>query len=236
MNRVVIMQPYLFPYIGYFQLMKVADAFVIYDNIEYTKKGWINRNRILVNGKDSYITFPLKSDSDFLHIRNRFLSNSWPEERMKLVSRIRESYRKAPQFDQVFPIIEEIIMCPDFNLFGFILNSLTKLKNHLGLPCNFIVSSELAIDHTLKSEDKVISICKHIHADVYINPSGGINLYNKDRFNLEGIDLQFLFPNEIRYKQFNNDFIPSLSIIDVLMFNSKEHVQASMLDDYVLKS
>lgn len=236
MKRVVIMQPYLFPYIGYFQLMKIADEFVVYDNIEYTKKGWFNRNRILVNGKDSFITFPLRKGSDFLHVKDRFLSDTWPEERIKLLNRIKEAYRKAPYFSDTFSIIEEIILFDVQNLFTFTLNSLNKLKDYLNLTCTLVVSSSIPIDHSLKSEDKVIAICKERGANDYINPSGGIDLYKKDRFSNEGISLSFLFPSEIKYNQFNNEFVPWLSIIDLLMFNARDHIVDVMLKSYTLKN
>ena len=236
MKRLVIMQPYLFPYIGYFQLMKAADEFVVYDNIEYTKKGWFNRNRILVNGKDSFITFPLRKGSDFLHVNDRFLSDTWSEERIKLLNRIKESYRKAPYFSDTVSLIEDIILFSEQNLFAFTYNSLIKLKDYLNLNCTLIVSSDIPIDHSLKSEDKVIAICKQRGADIYINPSGGVELYDKARFNTEGISLNFLFPSEIKYIQFNNEFVPWLSIIDVLMFNSRDHIIDLMIKDYILKN
>lgn len=236
MKRLVIMQPYLFPYIGYFQLMKAADEFVVYDNIEYTKKGWFNRNRILVNGKDSFITFPLRKGSDFLHVKERFLSETWPEERIKLLNRIKEAYRKAPYFSDTFSLIEEILLFNEHNLFAFTFNSLIKLKDYLNLTCTLVISSSIPIDHSLKSEDKVIAICKERGANSYINPSGGLDLYKKDRFNNEGISLGFLFPSEIIYNQFNNEFVPWLSIIDVLMFNSRDHIIDVMLKSYTLKN
>src|SRR5688572_4948402 len=102
-----IMQPYLFPYIGYFQLMNAVDEFVIYDNIEFTKRGWINRNRILVNGKPVFITLPLRNDSDYLHVKDRFLADNWVLHRKKNLNRIVESYNKAPLFASAFPIIEK---------------------------------------------------------------------------------------------------------------------------------
>ncbi len=82
--KLAIMQPYFFPYIGYFQLINTVDEFVVYDNIEFTKKGWINRNRILVNGKDEYITLPIKKDSDFLHVKDRFLAETWSKDSAKM--------------------------------------------------------------------------------------------------------------------------------------------------------
>src|SRR5580700_191306 len=105
--RVGIMQPYFMPYIGYFQLINSVDEFVIYDNIEFTKKGWINRNRILVNGKDDYITIPLRKDSDFLQVKNRFLAESWKSEKRKMLNRINASYKKSEFFEVVYPVIEK---------------------------------------------------------------------------------------------------------------------------------
>jgi hypothetical protein len=232
--KVAIMQPYFFPYIGYFQLMNAVNEFVVYDNIKFTKKGWINRNRILVNGKDSYITIPLKKDSDFLDVRDRFLADAWFLQRNKILNRIAGSYRKSPWFDFVYPLIEKCILFEESNLFKFILNSLTLVKEHLGIKTPLLISSAIPIDHELKAEKKVAEICKARKANVYLNPIGGIQLYKKDNFKDEGIELYFLRSNDIRYKQFNNDFIPFLSIIDVMMFNSKEKI-IQMLGSYVLE-
>ncbi len=232
--KVGIMQPYFFPYIGYFQLMNVVDEFVVYDNIEFTKKGWINRNRILVNGQDSFITLPLKKDSDYLDVRNRYLADSWPAERLKMLNRIKESYRKAPQFDYVYPIIEKSIFFEDPNLFNYILNSLNQVEEYLEIRTSLIISSTITIDHTLKADKKVIAICKARNADTYVNPIGGIQLYVKDEFKNEGINLHFLKANDFEYKQFNNEFVPWLSIIDIMMFNSKDAI-AKMLTQYSLR-
>lgn len=229
--RVVIMQPYFFPYIGYFQLMQAADEFVVYDNIQFSKKGWINRNRILVNGADAYITLPLKKDSDFLDVKDRYLSDDWPQERKKMLNRITESYRKAPQFAEVFPLIENALLHEDRNLFGFILNSLRLTCHYLEIKTPLITSSTIPIDHSLKSDKKVIALCQARQADVYINPIGGVELYDKNEFKNEGIELKFLKADNISYAQLKNEFVPFLSIIDVLMFNSKpeviRHLQSS---------
>lgn len=220
-----IMQPYFFPYIGYFQLMNAVDEFVVYDNIEYTKKGWINRNRILVNGQDAYITITLKKDSDFLDVNHRVLADSWDIDRKKMLNRIKESYNKALYFHKVFPLVEECILFEEKNLFNFILHSINKVKEYLSIPCSLTVSSTLLIDHTKKAEEKVIEICKNRKADTYINPVGGVELYSRDNFAQQGISLNFIKSNDINYVQFKNEFIPWLSIIDVMMFNSKEQIE-----------
>jgi len=232
--KVGIMQPYFFPYIGYFQLMNAVDEFVVYDNIQFTKKGWINRNRILVNGKPSYITLPLKKDSDYLDVRERYLSENWNKEKKRMLNRITESYRKAPYFKEAYSVIESCIVYDELNLFKFILNSLEKIKEYLGIHTSIIKSSIIPIDHSLKAEKKVIRICKERNVNKYFNPIGGINLYEKRVFKDKAIDLYFLEAKNIKYKQLNNDFSAFLSIIDVMMFNSMKDIK-NMLGLYKLK-
>jgi hypothetical protein len=223
-KKIAIMQPYFFPYIGYFQLINAANEFVIYDNIEFTKKGWINRNRILVNQADAFITLPLKKDSDYLHVKDRYLADTWDIERKKMLNRITESYRKAPYFKETYEVIEKCILYEDRNLFKFILHSLQTLMQYLNIKTNLVISSSILVDHQLKSDAKVMAICKERGADMYINPIGGIVLYDKNHFKQNNLELQFQKSNSITYKQFNNDFLPWLSIIDVMMFNSKEEI------------
>jgi len=230
--KIAIMQPYFFPYIGYFQLLNAVDEFIIYDNIQFTKKGWINRNRILVNGKDEYITLPLKKDSDYLDIGERCLSNEWNIEKKKMLNRITESYRKAPYFETIYQIIEKIVTFEDLQLFNFIVNSLNQIKNYLEITTPLLVSSSLPIHHQLKSTQKVIALCKNRNAKIYINPIGGTELYNKSDFENEGLELKFLKANNIVYPQFKNEFVPYLSIIDVMMFISKDEIKSHLNKSY----
>lgn len=229
------MQPYLFPYIGYFQLIQNVDEFIVYDNIQFTKKGWINRNRILVNGNESYLTLPLKKDSDYLDIKDRYITEDWTIERKKIINKIKETYIKAPFFQTVFPLIEEIFNFENKNLFQFIYNSLKQINNYLDIKTPLIVSSSIEINHSLKAEDKVIALCKARLANNYINPIGGIELYSKEIFKEEGLELQFLKTNNIIYPQFKNEFVPFLSIIDVIMFNNKEKVLEYLNSAFTLK-
>ena len=223
-----IMQPYLFPYIGYFQLINAVDKFVVYDNIQFSKKGWINRNRILVNGKDEYFTIPLKKDSDFLNIDQRTLAPAFATEKDKLLRRITESYRKAPYFEQVFPLVKEIISQEEDNLFRFIRRSLLAVCESLGIKTEIVVSSAIPIDHELRSQDKVLTICKAMNAYHYINPAGGMDLYSKDVFKQHHIELHFLESKAIEYRQFSDEFVPWLSIIDVMMFNSGDQIKEKL--------
>lgn len=232
-KKIAIMQPYFFPYIGYFQLINSVDEFIIYDNIQYTKKGWINRNRILVNGKDSLISLPLKKDSDFLNVVDRRLSESWNKDRIKLLNQLRGNYFRSPHFKDVFPLVERCILNDKVNLFDFIYDSLNLILEYLSVGTKIIISSTLEIDHNLKSKDKVISICKNQQASTYINAIGGMELYDKDEFIKNDIQLNFIKSNPILYKQYDNQFVPWLSIIDVIMFNDRETI-SKFINDYTL--
>ncbi len=232
--KLAIMQPYLFPYIGYFQLMNAVDEFVVYDNIQFSKKGWINRNRILVNGEEAFITIPLKRDSDYLDVKDRWLAETWMTDKKKILNRINESYNKAPYFNNAYPIIKESILLEENNLFKFILHSLTLIKEYLEIKTSLIISSSIAIDHTLKSENKVIEICKARCATEYINPIGGTGLYKKENFKEQGINLHFIKTGDIFYSQYKNQFVPFLSIIDVMMFNSRDEIQRHLNYSYTL--
>jgi len=231
-----IMQPYFFPYIGYFQLMNSVDEFIIYDNIKFTKKGWINRNRILANGSDHYITLPIKSDSDYLLIQDRYLAETWTIEREKIIRRLDNAYRKAPYYDTVFPFIKSCLYYEESNLYNFLFNSLNCIKVYLDILTPLIRSSNISINHDLKSSDKVIAFCLARGAQQYINPIGGVELYDKFHFKSNGIELNFIksSPNIVYNQGANHEFVPWLSIIDVLMFNSKEEIKG-MLNLFTLE-
>jgi len=222
-----IMQPYFLPYIGYFQLIKAVDKFIVYDNIQYIKNGWINRNRFLQNGKDNYFTLPLKKDSNFLDVNDRFIAIDF--DKKKLCNQIKASYVKAPFFQSVFPLFEEILFCSHENLFEYVYASLLRICAYLEIKTEILISSSISIDHTLKSENKVLAICQALSATEYINAIGGMELYSKERFAENNIKLSFLKTQPIEYKQFNNIFVPYLSILDVLMFNSVEQTNELLM-------
>ena len=232
-KRVAIMQPYFLPYIGYFHLVNSVDEFVIYDNIQYTKKGWINRNRILVNGSAKTITLPLKKGSDYLDVGDRYLASSWEQDREKLLNIIKQSYQKAPYFNTVYPLIQECINVSETNLFKFILNTLNKLNSYLDISTKITTSSTLNIDHSLKSQSKVVAICRELNASTYINAIGGQGLYKVQDFKDEGLALKFVKSPPLLYKQYKNEFIPWLSVLDVVMFNEKQAI-IDYTNDYTL--
>ncbi len=227
--KLAIMQPYFMPYIGYFQLAATVDLFVLYDNIKYTKRGWINRNRYLRHGQEAMLSLPLARDSDSLHVRERTLSPSF--DRRRLLNRLVEAYRRAPMFEEALPLIETAVLNAEPNLFGYIRHSLAETFGYLAIPTRMIASSEVPIDHTLRAQDKVIALCHAVGATTYVNAPGGRELYSPHAFAAEGIKLLFLNPPTIQYRQFQHDFVPQLSIIDVLMFNSREQVQEYIRND-----
>lgn len=227
-----IMQPYFFPYIGYFQLMKSVDVFIVYDNIKYTKKGWINRNRMLQNGKDVMFSLPLKSGSDYLDVRERELSANF--NRNKLLNQFKGAYLRAPFIAQTIPLIEKIVRHEETNLFRFLHYSIAKTCEHLGITTKIRVSSDIAIDHNLKNQDKVLALCKAVGANTYVNAIGGMELYSKETFREQGVELKFIRSKPFEYAQFGDVFVPWLSIIDVMMFNPIDTIRACLANSYEL--
>lgn len=224
MNIVGIMQPYLFPYLGYWQTLCAVNKYVVYDDVNYIKGGWINRNNILLNGKAHLFTLSLNQASPFKKI-NEIEILTQESNLNKVLSCIRNAYLKAPYFKNVFPMIEEIIGYNDKNLGHYLFNQIKVLANYLEIETDIILSSELTKNNTLKAQDKVIDICKRLSAGVYVNAIGGQALYDREVFGLNGIDLKFIKLLPIEYKQFKNEFVPNLSIIDVMMFNDKKELQ-----------
>lgn len=226
------MQPYFFPYIGYFQLIEVVDVFVLYDNIKYTKKGWINRNRILINGTAQTLSLPLKHDSDLLDVRERAVASSF--DRDKFLHKIAGAYAKAPHFKQIIPLIDRIIRYDNNNLFDFIHNSIATVCAHLGISTKIIPSSGIDIDHSLTGQDRLLAICSALGTRTYINAIGGKALYSPGVFREHGFFLKFLQARPFEYAQFGDPFVPWLSIIDVLMFNSCDAIKFQLQNNYDL--
>ena len=230
--KLAIMQPYFMPYIGYFQLIGAVDVFVVYDNIKYTKKSWINRNRLLQNGADAIFSLPLKKDSDFLNVVERELAEDF--NRDKFLNQLRGAYGRAPHFADTYPLLEHIVRYEDRNLFRFIHHSIACICQHLGIRTEIRVSSDIAVDHELKSQDKVVALCQALGAGTYINAIGGLDLYEREAFNARDIDLKFIKSKPFDYAQFGKDFVPWLSIADVLMFNSLDAVREGISSNYEL--
>ena len=221
--KIGIMQPYFFPYLGYWQLMNAVDKYVVYDDVNYIKGGWINRNHILLNGKPHLINLFLKGSSPYKMINEIEVTHGSGD--TKLLKTISMYYSKAKYYNDVFPLIQEIINNPETVLSAYLVDSFKIINRYLGIGTEIILSSALKKDCSLKGEEKVIHICKILNADEYYNAIGGMELYSRERFQENGIKLSFLKTDEIAYPQFNHEFVPNLSIIDVMMFNSKGEIK-----------
>lgn len=219
--KIAIMQPYFLPYIGYFQLINAVDKFVIYDDVNYIKKGWINRNKILVNGQAFLFTIPLEKASQNKLICNTFLSkeDKWKE---KLLRTIENNYNKAPYFSEIFPLIESIILFEAQTIATYNLNSIKVICNHLKIDTEIVPSSQIYSNQNLKGEERIIDICLKEQATTYYNPSGGVNLYNQMNFNKNNLTLTFHQAELNPYNQSKNSFTEGLSIIDYLMCKSND--------------
>ena len=222
--KVAVMQPYFLPYLGYFHLMDAVDEFVVYDNIRFTKRGWFHRNRILVDGEDQLFTIPLKQASDHLDVEQRELADNFENEARRILRRIEGAYRTAPYYGDAMPIVEECFKRGSGNLFEFIRTSLELMCKELGIGTRLTVSSTIDIDHRLRAQNKVLAICGAVGADQYVNAIGGKSLYEPEAFDERGVRLLFVESELVEYFQFGGAFVPRLSILDVLMFNSRERV------------
>lgn len=226
------MQPYFIPYIGYWQLMNAVDKYVVYDDVNFIKSGWINRNLILVNGKSKYFNIPMVGASSFKLINEVGVNCD-----IKLVEKnlrtIEGAYKKAPYYDLIYPLIKDILSYQCDNIAQYIFNSFKIICDYMNIQTELIVSSTLDKDNELKAQDKVLEICELLGADEYYNAIGGRELYSFEDFEKRGIKLKFLKTDLIEYKQYDNEFQSNLSILDVMMFNSREDV-AEMLNRYTL--
>lgn len=226
------MQPYLFPYIGYFQLIAAVDQFVVYDTVKYTKKGWINRNRFLRDGAPATFTLPIEKGSDTLDIRERRVASSFSPD--GLLSQITGAYRRAPFFAETMPLVEDVLRLPAGNLFEHLHHGLVRTCSHLGIGTPIRVASEVEGETELRRQDRVIDICARLGATTYLNPIGGLELYAPAAFAKRGIALRFLRARPLVYPQFGHPFVPWLSILDVLMFNPRARVSEVLSEGYDL--
>lgn len=231
MKKVAIMQPYFFPYIGYWQALNAVDEYVLYDDVTYIKGGWINRNNILINKQANLITLPLEGASSFKKI-NEISVTSNAKVKEKLCKSISMAYAKAPYFNDVYPLVEKSIM-KDGIISQIIYETVLDICDYIGIKTKILLSSNINKNNELKAEEKVIDIVKNLGGTTYINAIGGQELYDAQEFKNNGIDLFFIRTKRFEYPQFKNEFVANLSIIDIMMFNSPEKIQ-ELLNEYEL--
>jgi len=227
--KVAVMQPYFFAYSGYWQLINAVDVFVIYDDVNFIKKGYINRNNILLNNKPYRITLELLGASQNKLINEIYLGDNKPN----ILKIIKQAYSKAPYFRDVYNLLEKIMTDEEKNLGLFLEKLIRNVSSYIGIDTRFIRSSELDKDNNLRGQDKILQICQLLDADVYINAIGGKELYDKQSFFDKSISLNFIESEIVEYPQFGNEFCAYLSIVDVLMFNSVSDIK-EVLNNYKL--
>jgi WbqC-like protein family len=210
------MQPYFFPYLGYWQLMNFVDRFVIYDDVNYIRRGWINRNRILINGEPRYLTVPVSEASQNKKICDLTIDDStiW---RGKLLKSIEIAYKKSKWFDEVFPVLQGIVLCEERGLADYLRYQLVRLADFLDIDTVLIGSSRSYVNDDMHGQARILDICRREESDIYVNAEGGFALYDSMAFDEAGVALQFIRINPKEYQQRAATFVPNLSIIDVLM-------------------
>ncbi len=226
---VAIIQPYFFPYIGYFQLINAVDKFIILDEVNYIKKGWINRNYIELAGAPFLFTLPLVNTS-----QNTFISactiDPNPAWKQRFLKTLRLGYAKAPCFKVAFPVIEGILLNPEANLVRFLHQSLQQLCDFLQIQTVIIPGTSGYDNLHLWGQERIIDICRQEGAELYINPAGGIDLYDKKLFEQKHIELKFLYSARIIL----DESAAPLSIIHLMMHYPKETI-ISMLRQFDLQ-
>ncbi|MBI1423219.1 MAG: hypothetical protein GC149_07125 [Gammaproteobacteria bacterium] len=228
--KLAIMQPYFFPYLGYFQMIHAVDSFVVYDDVNYIKRGWINRNNILAQGDRQLVTLPLQGASQNRLINQINIGNR----KNSLLEAIRHAYSKAPYFYAVYPLVQDIVQQQEMNLAKYLDYGLRQICEYFGLYPTWHISSALKKNNDLRGQEKILAICEGLGATHYINAPGGRQLYDKEEFVNRGIRLSFIESKRtVTYRQFSQNFVPDLSIIDVMMFNNKEQC-AALLKEYDL--
>jgi WbqC-like protein family len=227
--KLAIMQPYLFPYLGYWQVMHAVDKYVIYDDVQFMKNSWINRNNILLGQQKHLFTIPLADASSSKQINEVHFGPGF----QKFEKTLAQAYAKAPHKDAVLSLVRAIGDYDNRNVARFLGNSFTLVNQYLGVDTELVYSSAVHQNRELRGHSRVLDICHNLGATEYINAIGGQTLYSKEDFNREGINLSFLKTIFVPYKQLGNEFIPGLSILDVLMFNPKDEV-CKMLESYEL--
>jgi hypothetical protein len=220
MSTIAIMQPYLFPYLGYFQLIHAVDKFIVLDDVTYIKKGWINRNRALLGGKPHYFTVPLAGASQNRRICDITLADEpW---KPRMLKTFEHAYRRAPHSAQIFPLIQKVLAGGETTIADLTVASLKVVCEFLGVATVFVSTTRSYGNREIKGQARILDICAKERATTYINAIGGRNLYASDAFAAQGIELKFLRTLEYEYDQGCQPFQPHLSILDVLMFAGRD--------------
>jgi len=218
--KFAVMQPYLFPYLGYYQLVYAVDKFVFYDDVTYIKGGYINRNNICSNGMPQRFTIPVPGMSSNILINKL----SFDRNVKKQLKSIEQAYAKAPFFKDVFPIVRSVFTAEQRNVEYICRLSITKVMDYLHIDKSYYYSSELCYERHVPAANKLVNMSKTLDSNEYINSPGGKSLYDKGYFLEHKIKLNFIEIGDYKYNQNSNVFVPHLSMIDILMWNSRDEI------------
>ena len=230
--KIGIMQPYFFPYIGYFQLINMVDKYVVFDTAYFANNKWGFRNRILINGAPGFFRVTTLKASQNKRFDEIKVSGDI-EAKKNNIHALECAYKKAPHFPEVMPVLERFLMADYDNLAEYNVASNRLICDYLGIKTEILLFSELDCDKDLQRQYRIFDVCRVLGGKEYVNAIGGTELYDFEEFRQNGIELAFLKPDDIVYPQFGGEFVPSLSIIDVMMFNSVPEIQ-DMLNRYTL--
>jgi hypothetical protein len=233
-NVLAVMQPYIFPYIGYFNLINSATHFVFYDDVDYIKQGWINRNRILINGHPSYFSIPLSNGRSGVQIREVKVFNL-SHFYKKFKRTLEQSYGKSPFFDIGLSYVEKVLLSGEENISKLAELSISEASNMLEIEASvYRSSSDFSDSKGIGRSERLISIAQQLNCKTYVNSINASFLYDKQYFSMRGVNLSFIKPKLVGYNQLNaTKFIPGLSIIDLIMNLSLDEIK-SQLDSYEL--
>ncbi|WP_018125534.1 WbqC family protein [Desulfovibrio oxyclinae] len=218
--RLAVMQPYFLPYLGYFQLLASVDRFVVLDDVNYIKRGWVNRNRILVDGRPNTFSLPVKKASQNKMINELELGQDYEDWARRFLKTIKHAYKKAPMYNNVMPLIEDMLACKISGLSTFLVHSLKRVCSYLGISTEIVETSSVYPRKGLSGSDRVLDICIQNCAETYVNLPGGRDLYDCATFRRKGISLEFLQPKLRSYPQGTGDFVSGLSVLDAMMCTS----------------
>lgn len=225
-RTVAAMQPYLFPYLGYFQLIAHADLFVVGDDYPWVRSGWINRNRMLDRGRARMFTLPVATAPASTPIRERALTPQYPAERRRLLERLRHAYARAPQAREVLALVEQWLLPDETRLLPVLLHALDGVCDYLGIATPRVLSSDRP-DAAHRGAERVVRLVQAFDGTRFLNPPGGRAIYHRDDFAARGLELAFLEPELPVYPQNGGaGFVPALSILDVLLHTPRETAQA----------
>lgn len=232
LRTVAAMQPYVFPYIGYFQLLHAADSFVFLDDVNFIKKGWINRNYLFSKQAPVLFTIPIKSVSQNTLIKDAeiFDGENWSK---KILKQIEQGYAKAPEFEHVFPQVARVFEEPCSTIAEMAIRSITAVFRYVYGDFDYRLSSSLSLEPGTAGEKRILEICKLDGAARYINPLGGVELYSSRAFGAAGLDLKFLKTRPMTYRQFGKPVERPYSMIDVMMFNGVPEIR-KLMEEYDL--